>query len=103
MTIHVQPTAPDPGELTCQELVELVTDYLERALPPAPAARFARHLATCADCPIHLDQVRTTIRLTGRLVGTDLPPAGRATLLAHFRAWRSASPRDRFRPRTRPL
>lgn len=88
MTVHVEPTAAEPDELTCRELVELVTDYLEGSLPPAQLARFERHLDDCDDCPRYIDQLRTTIRLTGRLTEADVLPDGRAALLAHFRAWR---------------
>jgi anti-sigma factor RsiW len=52
-----------PGTLTCQELVELVTDYLEGALSPGERARFEAHVAQCKHCPTYLDQMRTTIRL----------------------------------------
>ncbi len=77
----------DPGELTCQELVELVTDYLEGVLPPVELARFEAHLDDCDDCPMYVDQFRATIRLTGRLNEADLSPDARATLLGEFRAW----------------
>ena len=87
MTVHVEPT-PDPlDEMTCQELVELVTDYLEGALPPDQLARFERHLGDCDDCPMYIDQLRTTICLAGRLTEADVPADGQAALLAHFRAW----------------
>lgn len=90
MTVHFEPSAVEPDEMTCQELVELVTDYLEGALPPAQLVRFERHLDDCDDCPMYIDQLRTTIRLTGRLTEADVPLDGRAALLAHFRAWRHA-------------
>ena len=88
MTTTVPPDTVEPDELTCRELVELVTDYLEGALPPDQVARFERHLDDCDDCPMYIDQLRTTIRLTGRLAEADVPPDGRTVLLAHFRAWR---------------
>ena len=77
----------DPIEMVCQEFVELVTDYLEGTLPPAQLARFEAHLLQCDDCPMYVDQLRTTIRLVGRLTEEDVRPAARAALLTHFRAW----------------
>lgn len=49
--------------LTCQELVELVTDYFEDALPESERTRFDAHLDECEGCRLYLDQMRTTIRL----------------------------------------
>ncbi len=85
MTIHVE-----PDELTCQELVELVTDYLEDALPTDLLARFEAHLLECDDCPMYIDQLRTTIRLVGRLSESDVTPESRAILLGHFRIWKQS-------------
>ena len=56
-----------PLEMTCQELVELVTEYLEGALPASDRRRFDEHLAECPHCVAYLDQMRITIRLVGRL------------------------------------
>ena len=58
--------------LTCQELVELVTDYLDGALLGADVERFESHLAICPGCSTYVDQFRETIRLTGRLRVDDL-------------------------------
>lgn len=81
-----------PGEMTCQEFVELVTDYFEGALSPEQTARFEDHLAICDACPQYVDQLRTTIRLTGRLTEEDVTPASRAALLMHFRTWSRSHP-----------
>ncbi|MGH2557447.1 MAG: anti-sigma factor family protein [Thermomicrobiales bacterium] len=75
-------------EMTCQELVELITDYLEHALPAAERARFEAHLASCPGCRTYLDQMRRTLAVVGRLREDDVSPAAREKLLAHFRAWR---------------
>ena len=56
-----------PEELSCQELIELVTEYVEGTLPPAERARFERHLNACTGCRHYLDQVRQTIQLVGAL------------------------------------
>jgi anti-sigma factor RsiW len=74
-------------ELTCQELVELVTDYLEDELPPAERARFEAHLRGCGGCATYVEQIRTTIALTGRVHEDDLSPTTRAGILAAFRDW----------------
>jgi anti-sigma factor RsiW len=78
------------AELTCRELVELVTDYLEGALAPEDRARFERHLSGCDGCENYLHQMREAIRLTGVLTEDHLDPARREQLLVAFRAWRGA-------------
>jgi anti-sigma factor RsiW len=62
-------------EMTCQELVELVTEYLEGALPEGDGARFETHLATCVHCVNYLEQVRITVRVVGHLRTRDGRPA----------------------------
>jgi anti-sigma factor RsiW len=73
--------------LTCVELVELVSDYLEGALTPAEQARFERHIDACSDCTHYLEEMRVTIALAGKLEEDDLSDAAKADLLAAFRAW----------------
>ena len=75
-------------ELGCQEVVELLTDYLEGALPAADRSRLEQHLAGCEGCSNYLEQLRTTIRLTGTLAEELIPPEAMRSLLAVFRAWR---------------
>jgi anti-sigma factor RsiW len=74
--------------MSCQELVELVTAYLEGELGYARRRRFEAHLAECPGCERYLDQMRETLRLVGRLRPDDLSAEARATLQAAFRAWR---------------
>jgi anti-sigma factor RsiW len=76
-------------ELVCQEMVELITDYLEGALTRSQRRRFDAHLAGCEHCTEYLRQMRTTIRLTGQLHAEDLTPAMREDLTAIYRRWRS--------------
>ena len=76
-------------ELVCQEVVELVTDYLEGALTRAQRRRLEAHLAACEHCSEYLEQLRTTIRLTGRLQAEDLTPEMREEFTAIYRRWRS--------------
>jgi anti-sigma factor RsiW len=72
-------------DLTCRELVELVSDYLEDALDLDERRRFERHLAACEGCAAYLEQMRTTIALAGRLRESDIDPAVRDRLLAALR------------------
>jgi anti-sigma factor RsiW len=81
----------DSNELTCQELVELVTDYLEGSLPSGERARFAAHLADCDYCIGYIEQMRLTIRALGRLSEDHIAPDARERLLAQFRDWKRAS------------
>ena len=74
--------------LSCRELVELVTDYFEDALPAPERARFDAHIAGCEHCTVYLEQMRTTIRLTGRLRAEELAPESVDPLLEAFRGWR---------------
>ena len=82
--------ATDSHGLTCVELVELVTDYLEDELSPAERARFEAHVAECDGCQAYVEQMRTVIELTGRLTEASIPPEGERALLDAFRHWRSA-------------
>jgi anti-sigma factor RsiW len=75
-------------ELTCKELVEIVTDYLEDRLPLADRRRFEQHLAGCEGCRNYLDQMRKTISLAGGLEDA-IPAPTRERLLRAFRDWRS--------------
>jgi anti-sigma factor RsiW len=76
-------------KLTCQELVELVTDYLEGVLPPADRERFEAHLAGCQGCQNYLTQMRMMIRMLGRPTEEMLPDALKDELLSLFRNWKS--------------
>ena len=74
--------------LTCRELVELVTEYLDGGLSHRDRLRFDRHIAGCPNCTAYLGQFRETIRLTGTLRVEDVGPAARAELLESFRSWK---------------
>ncbi len=76
-------------ELSCQELVELVTNYLEGSLSPEEVERFERHLSTCPGCVTYVAQIRETVLLSGRLTQDSLDPKLRDALLAAFRNWRA--------------
>lgn len=77
-------------ELTCAQLVELITDYLEHKLSSRDTERFEEHVAFCDGCSTYVDQMRATIAATGRLRATDLPPELEGRLLEAFRGWSGA-------------
>ncbi len=77
------------AKLSCQELVELVTDYLEGALPAEDRARFDAHIEACDGCTRYLAQIQVTVELTGRLTPEELDPAAEAALLEAFRDWKT--------------
>ena len=76
------------SDLPCQTFVELVTDYLERAMTADERRRMTRHLELCEGCRAYLDQMRTTIELTAAATGEPPDYALRAALVAAFRAIR---------------
>jgi anti-sigma factor (TIGR02949 family) len=76
-------------EFKCQEMIEVVTNYLEDALPPDDRERFERHLSYCAGCSTYTEQMRETIKQTGTIPQKEsLPPALREEILAQFRTWK---------------
>jgi anti-sigma factor RsiW len=79
---------PTVEALSCQELVELVTAYLEGALSDEEHRSFEKHLASCAGCTAYVEQMRTTIRLAGRLTPDAIPEDAERKLLEAFRSWK---------------
>ncbi|MGH9778581.1 MAG: MEDS domain-containing protein, partial [Candidatus Acidiferrales bacterium] len=71
--------------MSCKEITAKVTDYLEAALPPAERAQFESHVAQCSGCRTHLEEMRQTVRLVGRLKEDAIPAETKARLLAMFR------------------
>jgi anti-sigma factor RsiW len=78
-----------PEKMTCRELVQVITDYLEGTLSRRDRRRFDRHLRECDGCTVYVEQMRETIRLAGALREDDLAPAVREELLEVFRDWKS--------------
>ena len=76
------------ASLTCRELVELVTDYLEGALPPEDRTRFDEHIAGCRGCTAYMDQMREMLRLLGHLTEDSVSPQAQEALLEAFRDWK---------------
>ena len=71
--------------VTCQEVVELVTDYLEGALPADETSLFEQHIDFCDGCSAYVEQMRTTVATVGRAPRSDVPPETRERLLTAFR------------------
>lgn len=81
-------SSSDVAPLNCNELVEIVTDYLEGSLSPADHVRFDTHISGCRGCHAYLEQMRRTIALTGKLTEAALTDAARDDLLQLFRDWK---------------
>ena len=77
--------------MSCKELVELVTDYLEGRLAPAELERFEAHAELCGPCGIYIDQMRITLRALGRIPEETVSAEARAELLHAFAQWRSGT------------
>jgi anti-sigma factor RsiW len=74
-------------DLTCQQLVELVTEYLDGALAPDDRDRFEQHLVLCDGCTWYLDQMRRTTAFAGSLTEEAVTPTAEERLLRAFRDW----------------
>ena len=77
-------------DLTCQELVELVTEYLEGSLPPEDRDRFEQHVILCDGCAFYLEQMRMTISVTGSLTEESITPEAQENLLRIFGDWKGS-------------
>lgn len=77
-------------QLSCQELVELVTSYLEGALSEGERGSFEHHIEGCSGCHEYVRQMRQTIELTGRLTPEDVSPEAERKLLTVFRNWKAS-------------
>jgi anti-sigma factor RsiW len=75
-------------DLACQEIVELVTDYLEGVMDAELRDAFEAHLAGCPHCTHYVEQIEATIRISGAIEADDLSPEFRAGLLDAFREFR---------------
>jgi anti-sigma factor RsiW len=75
------------ASISCREVVELLSDYLDDALAETERVRVDQHLAGCDGCTMVLDELRETIRLTGMLTVEQLSEPQRTVLLEAFRGW----------------
>ena len=78
-------------DLSCRELVELVTEYLGGRLPLDERTRFELHLGYCGWCRTHLRQMRQVLETAGELTEESVTPEARTSLLAAFRDWKRGS------------
>ena len=81
-------TNVNQNQLNCQEVVELVTDYLEQALLPEMQAQFEEHIAECPGCDTYLEQVQQTIMLLRKLTEQQMFPNTKQELVEIFRNWK---------------
>ena len=77
--------------VSCQEVVELVTDYLEGAMSPEDVARFDHHLSLCEGCVFYVEQIRMTIAAVGRIGEEGVPAEVRDDLVAAFRDFKRSA------------
>lgn len=73
--------------LTCQDVVDLLTAYLEGGLAPAGRLRLELHLSYCDGCTAYLAQLRLALHVAGSLGQEDIPSEAEERLLGAFRAW----------------
>jgi len=76
-------------DVTCREVVELLSDYLDDAIPATDRARLDAHLAECDGCTSALEQLRATIRVAGTLTESQVAQAELEPVRRAFQAWRS--------------
>jgi anti-sigma factor RsiW len=77
-------------DLACIEVVEIVTEYLEGALPAAEVLRLERHLGTCPGCAEYLEQLRAVAGSLRGLSDDSFPAEMRDGLIADFRRLRNS-------------
>jgi anti-sigma factor RsiW len=78
--------------ITCQELTEVITDYLEGTMPLEDRAAFEAHLAICPGCVHYLEQMRQTIEAVHELRPEHVEATAPDDLLEAFRAWKRGDP-----------
>ena len=78
-------------ELTCQEVMELVTDYLENVLLPGLRKQLEEHVADCPGCANYIEQVRLTVGMLHQLAHEPVFPETKRELLEVFRNWKQGS------------
>lgn len=79
-------------ELTCQELTEVLTDYLEGAMSRADAARLEAHLGECEGCVNYVSQMRQTIHAVRELRAAEVEATAPDEVLDAFRSWKRGEP-----------
>jgi anti-sigma factor RsiW len=74
--------------LTCHDVIELLSNYIDGALTVEERRRVDEHLDLCDGCTTYLEQMRETIRLSGMVSEDQVPEPEKAALLDAFRDWR---------------
>jgi anti-sigma factor RsiW len=77
--------AESSEHITCQELVEVVTDYLDDALSADDAALVEQHVNFCQGCQWYVDEMRRTVAAGGQLKEDHVPKSTLDVLMAAFR------------------
>jgi anti-sigma factor RsiW len=85
------PEATQRPGLTCRDISQIVTDYLEGAMDASERARFEHHLSLCPDCVHYVDQMRATVSVLGRVPAQPIPAEIEQKLLERFRDWKSST------------
>jgi len=85
-------TTRAPSKMSCKELVRVVTEYFEGTLSLEDRTRLEQHLVFCDWCIDYLQQMRDTMRVSGKLTEEDVPPEAEAELLRAFRGWKRGEP-----------
>ena len=80
-----------PNEMSCKELVELATEYLEGTMPAAERARLQRHLENCPGCVNYLEQMESTLAILGHIPEQGVSAEAQAKLVGVFRKWKNES------------
>jgi anti-sigma factor RsiW len=82
--------AESHDHISCQEVVELVTDYVEGSLSGDEASLFEQHLNFCDGCIWYVDQIKTTVAAAGEVREEDISPEAKDRLMTAFRDWKSS-------------
>ena len=77
--------------MSCQELVELVTEYFEGELSWRQRRRFDKHISGCPWCQRYVEQMGLTIKIVGRLDAESISPHAREELMHAFSDWRAGA------------
>ncbi len=85
-----RPNVMNVDKLTCQQVVELVTEYLEHTLLPQLQEQFEKHLVQCPGCMTYLEQVQKTTMLLRTLAQEPMFPGTKQELLELFQQWKQA-------------
>ena len=82
--------AESHDHITCQEVVELVTDYLDGELSGESGSLFEQHLNFCDGCVWYVDQIRNTVDAVGEVREEDISPEAKDRLMTAFRDWKGS-------------